>query len=180
MDPLKICKLSSDLLVLYSTICPKRTKSRHRLVTSFRYFLLLSTFLLIGCASLLPPERRIYPKNPVTLPEGMDIHQWMDAKEKQFPNRLGASQIANDEYKFTYFRKEFTALGSFRACTGLIRSINPKQVEFYNLVSMINHGDYTINRRSKGGDLGPMSEKERTEILLPCIEEFLESPQTKE
>lgn len=121
----------------------------------------------------------MYPNNPVTLPEGMDIHKWMESKKKQHPIRLGSSQLTSDEYKFTYFRKEFTALGSFRACTGLVRSINPKQVEFYNLVSMINHGDYTINRRSKGGDLGPMNEKEMKEILLPCMEEFLETAEGK-
>ncbi|WP_244310440.1 hypothetical protein [Leptospira noumeaensis] len=122
----------------------------------------------------------MYPNNPVTLPKGMDIHKWMNAKLNQYPNRLGSSQINYEEYKFTYFRRESTTLGSFRACTGLIRGLNSEQVELYNLVSMINHGDYTINRRSKGGDLGPMSEKERNEVLLPCIEEFLEPPRSKE
>lgn len=184
MDHLNLYQLSSDIFAQSRTICSKRTPSRLPLVSSFRFvfsisFLLFSTFLLVGCASLLPPERRVYPKNPLTLPEGMDIHQWMDSKLEQHPKRLGSSQLTSDEYKFTYFRKEFTALGSFRACTGLVRSINPKQVEFYNLVSMINHGDYTINRRSKGGDLGPMNEKEMKEILLPCMEEFLEPTQGK-
>ncbi|WP_244288319.1 hypothetical protein [Leptospira congkakensis] len=136
--------------------------------------------LFLGCASLLPPERRVYPNNPVLLPKDIDIHQWMETKLKQHPKRLGSRQMNQGEYKFTYFRKEFTSLGSYRACTGLIRSVNPEQIELYNLISMINHGNYTTNKRSKGGDLGPMNEKERTEILLPCIEEFLEPPGSKE
>ncbi|WP_232373672.1 hypothetical protein [Leptospira chreensis] len=121
----------------------------------------------------------MYPKNPVTLPEGMDIHQWMDAKEKQFQERFGSRQIGEEEYKFNFFRKNLTSFGSYISCTAMVRNSTAKQVELYNLVSMVNYADYTKFMR-KGGDLGPMSEKERTEILLPCIEEFLESPQTKE
>ncbi|TGM02503.1 hypothetical protein EHQ79_08315 [Leptospira jelokensis] len=124
----------------------------------------------------MPPERRVYSKNPVQLPEGLDIHQWMYEKNKQFSVRLSSHQIGKEEYKFTYFRKELTKLGSFISCTGIIRAKDIKTVELLNLVSMINHGDYTINMRSKGGDLGPMNERDRIEILIPCIEEFLEPP----
>lgn len=180
MDPLKICKLSSDLLVLYRTICPKRTKSRFRFVSLLRFTFLIFVFLLIGCASLLPEERRVYPNNPLTLPKDMDIHQWMESKKNQYQDRLWSRQIGEGEYKFSYFRKEFTRIGSYTVCTALMRSVNIKQIEIYNLIFSVNYADYNKRFIGKGGDLGPMSEKERTEILLPCIEEFLESPQTKE
>ncbi|TGM73138.1 hypothetical protein EHR01_18210 [Leptospira mtsangambouensis] len=140
---------------------------------------LLFVFLSVGCASLLPPERRVYPKNPVTLPEGMDIHQWIETKKNQYLERFWSDQVGESEYKFNYIRKNLTSFGSYVSCSAMIRNSSLKQLELYNLVSMVNYADYTKFMR-KGGDLGPMNEKERTEILLPCIEEFLEPPQPKE
>ncbi|XDD54856.1 hypothetical protein AB3N62_03365 [Leptospira sp. WS4.C2] len=121
----------------------------------------------------------MYPKNPLTLPEGMDIHQWMDSKKEQYQERLWSSQIGRDEYRITYFRKELTHLGSYISCTALARDIHFHQVELYNLISTVNYADYTRKYMRKGGDLGPMNEKEMKEILLPCMEEFLEPTQGK-
>lgn len=134
----------------------------------------------IGCASLLPPERRVYPKNPVQLPEGLDIHQWMELKKKQYAERLWYRQINELEYKVSYFRKEHTPFGSYIACTGLVKGLGLRQIEIYNLISTVNYADYTKGYMRKGGDLGPMDEKERSEILIPCIEEFLTQPKTKD
>ncbi|TGL45255.1 hypothetical protein EHQ49_05235 [Leptospira perdikensis] len=143
------------------------------------FFLFVSAFLFVGCASLLPEERRMYPHNPVSLPNGMNIHNWINAKETQFNERFGSKQIGEAEYKFNFYRKELTSIGSYISCTAMVRSKTATPVELYNLVSMVNYADYTKFMR-KGGDLGPMSEKESTEILLPCMEEFLEPPKTKE
>lgn len=121
----------------------------------------------------------MYPNNPVTLPEGMDIHKWMESKKKQYQERFWFRQFSESEYKFSYYRKNHTSLGSYISCTSMVRSKTVKLVEFYNLISIVNYADYTKGMR-KGGDLGPMNEKEKTEILFPCIEEFLELPLTKE
>ncbi|MCW7473618.1 hypothetical protein [Leptospira levettii] len=138
----------------------------------------ISTFFLVSCASLLPPERRVYPKNPVSLPKGMDIHDWMYTKKKQFPNQLLVHTPYGVVYKMMFFRKQKTFLGSYISCSAYIRQIDGKFIELIEIASIINYSDYTksVGRYNKGGELGPMSENERTEILLPCIEEFLEPP----
>lgn len=140
---------------------------------------MVSTFFSVGCVSLLPVEQRMYPMNPIILPERMDIHQWMESKKNQYQERFWFRQINESDYKFSYYRKNLTSLGSYVSCTAMVRSKTTKSVELYNLISIVNYADYTKSMR-KGGDLGPMNEKERAEILLPCIEEFLETPQTKD
>ncbi|XDD47145.1 hypothetical protein AB3N60_03400 [Leptospira sp. WS39.C2] len=151
-------------------------KLHTQMVKTFLVFMFFS--LTVGCASLLPPERRVYPKNPIPLPNGMDIHDWMDTKKKQFPDHLRSNSPYGKVYKIMYFRKEKTFLGSYISCSAYIRQIDTKSIELVELATLINYSDYTksIGRYNKGGDLGPMSEKERTEILLPCIEEFLTPP----
>lgn len=137
-------------------------------------------FFSISCASLLPPERRVYPNNPVKLPEGMDIHTWMDGKINQFPKRLWTRGMSDSEYKFTYFRKEHTSFGSYIACTAIVKAVEKRKLEIYNMVSTVNYADYTKGYMRKGGDLGPMNEMERSEILIPCMEEFLSGSEVKE
>ncbi|MCW7473620.1 hypothetical protein [Leptospira levettii] len=144
------------------------------------YILPILVFITISCASLLPTERRLYANNPVTLPKDMDIHDWIDVKTKQYPNRLKTLVISDSEYKITYYRKEHTSLGSYVACSALVKSIEPRKLEIYNMISIVNYADYSKAYMRKSGDLGPMNEKERTDILLPCIEEFLIPPQSKE
>lgn len=142
--------------------------------------MMVSILLLsVQCASLLPPEKRMYPKNPVKLPEGMDIHDWMAFKKKQFPNHLLSDSPYGVIYKILFFRKKKTYLGSYISCTAYVRQIKENAIELIELAFMINYSDPTkpISRYNKGGELGPMNEKDRTEILLPCIEEFLEPPQ---
>lgn len=134
----------------------------------------------IGCASLLPPERRVYPKNPVLMPEGMDIHTWMDSKKNQFPKRLWTRGISDSEYKITYFRKEHTSFGSYIACTAIVKAIEKRKLEIYNMISTVNYADYTRGYMRKGGDLGPMNEIERSEILIPCVDEFLSVSEVKD
>lgn len=161
-----------------------RNQMRQRLsrfkIGSYGLLVCISTFFSVSCASLLPPERRVYPKNPVTLPKGMDIHDWMDTKKKQFPNHLLSDSPYAAVYKIVFFRKEKTFLGSYISCSAYLRQTKGNAIEIVEMASMINYADYTksLSRFNKGGDLGPMSEKERTEVLLPCIEEFLEPPPT--
>ncbi|WP_244241897.1 hypothetical protein [Leptospira kanakyensis] len=168
MDQLKIRKQT------------RKGVSRFRIGSDCLFFC-ISTLFFVSCASLLPPERRMYPKNP-SLPKGMDIHDWMDTKKKQFPNHLQVHSPYGAVYKMMFFRKEKTFLGSYISCSAYIRQIDSKSIELAEMASIINYSDYTksVGRYNKGGDLGPMSEKERTEILLPCIEEFLEPPGSKE
>lgn len=144
------------------------------------YILPIFVFLSISCASLLPPERRVYPKNPVKLPDGMDIHDWMETKKKQFPDRLRNYSPYANSYKMMFYRKQFTKFGSYISCGAYLRQTGKNAVELIEMVSNVNYADYSISQIPKGGELGPMNEKERTEILLPCIEEFLTPPQTKE
>ncbi|MCW7505052.1 hypothetical protein [Leptospira paudalimensis] len=144
------------------------------------FILFIFVFLSISCASLLPTERRVYPRNPITFPESMNIHDWIDTKTKQYPNRLKILVISDSEYKITYYRKEHTSLGSYVACSALVKTIEPRKLEIYNMISIVNYADYSKGYMRKSGDLGPMNEKERTDILLPCIEEFLIPPQSKE
>lgn len=110
----------------------------------------------------------------------MDIHQWMETKKNQYPDRFWSAEIGEGEYKFNYIRKKLTSFGSYISCSAVIRKSALNQLELYNLISKVNYADYNKGFIGKGGDLGPMNEKERTEILLPCIEEFLEPTQTKE
>lgn len=161
---------------------PKRTNSSFRIVSLLGLFFFISVFLSLGCASLLPEERRVYPKNPIPLPKGMDIHDWMNSKQKQFPNHLQSYTPYSSVYKIVYYRKKNTSIGSYISCGAYLRQNDTYAIEIFQMISMINYSDYTksLGRYNKGGDLGPMSEKERTEILLPCMEEFLEPPQTKE
>ncbi|TGM38116.1 hypothetical protein [Leptospira biflexa] len=142
----------------------------------------LGVSLVLGtsCVSLLPSERRVYPKNPVKLPAGMDIHDWMETKKKQFPDRLRNYSPYENSYKIMFYRKEFTRLGSYISCGAYVRQTDKHAVELIEMVSNVNYADYSISNIPKGGELGPMNEKERTEILLPCIEEFLTPPQLKE
>lgn len=132
-------------------------------------------FLVLQCVSLLPPERRMYPKNPVPLPKGMNIHDWMDTKKKQFPENLKSHTPYGVVYKIMYFRKQKTSFGSYISCSAYIRQIQGNSIELIELGSLVNYSDYhkSVSRFNKGGDIGPMNETERTEILLPCIEEFL-------
>lgn len=143
------------------------------------YFVLIFICLFsfgISCASLLPPERRVYPKNPVLLPDGMDIHQWMETKMNQFPGRLRHYSPYDHTYKIMFYRKQFTNTGSFVSCGAFIRPMGKHTIEILEMVSNVNYEDYTVSTIPKRGVLGPMNEVERTEILLPCIEEFLEIP----
>ncbi|PKA12784.1 hypothetical protein CH372_07790 [Leptospira meyeri] len=171
--------LSSDQNGRGRSIYSRRVETQCRVFRLLGLFFFIFAPFLINCASLLPEERRVYQNNPVKLPDGMNIHQWMEAKKNQFPNRFWSRQIGEDEYKLTFYRKELTPLGSYISCTAMVRNKTTKFVELYNLVSVVNYADYTKVMR-KGGDLGPMNEKERTEILLPCIEEFLEPSLIKE
>ncbi|WP_244279627.1 hypothetical protein [Leptospira brenneri] len=112
----------------------------------------------------------------------MDIHDWMNAKQKQFPNHLQSHTPYAAVYKIMYFQNKKTYLGSYISCSAYIREIEGNAIELIEMASLINYSDFTksVGRYNKGGDLGPMSEKERSEILLPCIEEFLEPSGTKE
>ncbi|EMY63407.1 hypothetical protein LEP1GSC203_2599 [Leptospira terpstrae serovar Hualin str. LT 11-33 = ATCC 700639] len=127
----------------------------------------------------MPPERRVYPKNPVTLPEGMDIHKWMETKKQQFPNRLRSYSPYSNAYKILFYRKVYTPIGSFISCGAYFRQINQNAIEIIEMVSNVNYADYEKSIIPRGGDLGPMNEKEMKEILLPCMEEFLEPAQGK-
>lgn len=139
--------------------------------------MMVSILLLsVQCASLLPPERRVYPKNPVKLPEGMDIHNWMEAKKNQFPGRLRHYSPYDHTYKIMFYRKQFTKIGSFISCGAFLRPVGKHTIEILEMVSNVNYEDYSLSTIPKRGVLGPMNETERTEILLPCIEEFLEPP----
>ena len=144
-------------------------------IGSFVFLVCISTFLSVSCASLLPPERRVYPKNPIQLPEGMDIHRWMEFKKKQFPDHLQSHSPYGVVYKIRYFRQKKTNFGSFISCSAYIRQMQGNTIELIELGSLVNYSDYhkSVSRFNKGGDIGPMNETERTEILLPCIEEFL-------
>ncbi|TGK85581.1 hypothetical protein EHQ23_13140 [Leptospira bourretii] len=179
MGNLNFNTIYSDRNDKFRIFCPNRSESNFRLVSSIR-FLCISVFLLIGCASLLPPEKRVYPKNPVTLPKGMDIHQWIETKKNQYPDRLRSYSPYPDSYKILFYRKKFTNLGSFISCGAFLRQTNIYTIEIIEMVSNVNYANYEKSVIPRGGELGPMNEKERTEILLPCIDEFLEPPQTKE
>lgn len=134
------------------------------------YFLSL---FAVGCVSLLPPERRVYPKNPIQLSENLNIEEWLNAKAENSPKRFWWKQIDESQFKFTYIRKELNPNGSHIACSALIRNKSTNNLELYNLIFTVNYADYTKNFIGKRGDLGPLNEKERIEILIPCIEEFL-------
>ncbi|TGK97226.1 hypothetical protein EHQ30_09225 [Leptospira brenneri] len=163
-------------------MCPKGIDSPFLKVSFFSLVFLLSQFLFVGCASLLPPERRVYPKNPVSLPKGMDVHDWIQTKRVQFPDRLQSHSPWAATYKIVYYQNKKTFLGSYISCSAYLRQTDRNAFEIIEMASMINYSDHnkSVGRYNKGGDLGPMSEKERTEILLPCIEEFLEPSGTKE
>ncbi|WP_244242688.1 hypothetical protein [Leptospira bouyouniensis] len=171
---------------LNRTICPKRTgfvaknQSFTWMVLVFRLSLILVTLLSYSCASLLPKERRVYPKNPIHLPAGMDIHEWVQTKKEQYPNRLRVYDLDSNSYKIQYFRRELTSIGSFISCAAYLRQTNTKSIEMLEMIFNVNYADYHKSMIPRGGELGPMNEKERAEILLPCIEEFLTPPQTKE
>jgi hypothetical protein len=139
-----------------------------------KYLFSFIGFISINCASLLPPEQRVYPQNPVSLTEELTVIQWLEKNQNQNPGRFWWTMIGEKEYKFTYIRREPNSLGSFIACSSLVKSIPPNSMDLYNLVSMVNYADYTKSRKGRGGDLGPMSEMEKSEILLPCIEELLD------
>lgn len=143
-----------------------------------KFTFLCFLFFILDCASLLPPERRVYPKNPVPLPKGMNIQDWMETKKNQYPENLKSHTPYGVVYKIMYFRKQKTNFGSYISCSAYIRQVKDDAIELIELASLINHSDYhkSVSRFNKGGDLGPMTEEERSEILLPCIEEFLESP----
>ncbi|TGK47320.1 hypothetical protein EHQ10_14810 [Leptospira bouyouniensis] len=128
----------------------------------------------------MPKERRVYPKNPIHLPAGVDIHEWVQTKKEQYPNRLRVYDLDSNSYKIQYFRRELTSIGSFISCAAYLRQTNTKSIEMLEMISNVNHADYHKSMIPRGGELGPMNERERTEILLPCIEEFLTPPQTKE
>ncbi|MGE8721563.1 hypothetical protein ACO2KH_09535 [Leptospira terpstrae] len=121
----------------------------------------------------------MYPNHPVTLPEGMDIDGWILAKKEQYPQRLRSYSPYPDSYKILYYRKKNTSLGSFISCGAYLRQTKTAQIEIIEMVSNVNYADYEKSVIPRGGELGPMNEKERTEILLPCIEEFLEPPGRK-
>lgn len=140
-----------------------------------RYLKLFVLLFCFQCATLIPADRRVYPKNPIHLPEGIDLHDWMEKKRNQFPDRLVRNGTGNHLYKITYFRKDPLKNGSYISCGAVIRMQPPKTIVITDLVFLVNYGDYTKSSRRHVGDLGPLTEKEREEILLPCIEEFLES-----
>jgi len=142
-----------------------------------KFFVFTSFFIFANCASLLPPEQRIYPKNPITLPNGMNIYDWLELKNNQFPNRMLRFQAGDGIYKIIYYRKNMTKYGSHISCSTLVNQPTPNTMEFTEMVYTINYNDYTRPIRTKklGGEIGPVSEIDRTEILFPCIEEFLES-----
>ncbi|WP_244935920.1 hypothetical protein [Leptospira bouyouniensis] len=106
------------------------------------------------------------------------FYDWMDTKKKQFPNHLQSYTPYGVVYKIRYFRQKNTSFGSYISCSAYIRQIHGNSIELVELAFLINHSDYqrSVNRFNKGGDLGPMNEEERSEILLPCIEEFLTPP----
>lgn len=168
------------------TICPNRIGSQTRNRSSVSgvfvccLFLILVTSFSNSCASLLPKERRVYPKNPIHLPAGMDIHGWVQTKKEQYPNRLRVYDLDSNSYKIQYFRRELTSIGSFISCAAYLRQTNTKSIEMLEMISNVNYADYHKSIIPRGGELGPMNERERTEILLPCIEEFLIAPQSKE
>ncbi|XDD47143.1 hypothetical protein AB3N60_03390 [Leptospira sp. WS39.C2] len=122
----------------------------------------------------------MYPKNPVLLPVGMEFDQWIESKKNQFPDRLRHYSPYPNTYKIMFYRKKHTNLGSYISCGAFIRQTNPRTIEIIEMVSNVNHADYSISQIPKGGELGPMNEKEREEVLLPCIEEFLTTPPSKE
>ncbi|MDZ4725269.1 MAG: hypothetical protein SH817_03885 [Leptospira sp.] len=146
-----------------------------------KFFVFTSFFIFSNCASLLPPEKRIYPRNPIPLPNGMNIYDWLELKKNQFPNRMQRFHSSEGIYKITFYRKNKTKHGSYISCSALVRQSSPNTLDLSDMIYTINYHDYfrPMTMRKHGGEIGPVSEIDRTEILFPCIEEFLESDEEK-
>lgn len=146
-------------------------KNIHFLIIHFKLVFLL--VLLVQCASLLPPEERIYPGNPVLLPKGKQTKEWLESIKEKNPKRFWWRKIDEYSFKFTYVRRDLRPNGSHIACTAVVEN-KGRSIDLYEMAFVVNYADYTKSMR-KGGDLGPLNQAEKKEILYPCIEEVLES-----
>ncbi|PJZ85145.1 hypothetical protein CH366_02580 [Leptospira harrisiae] len=64
---------SSDRKLKNSTLCPKDQKFPFSRFSLLGFIVMVSTFFSVGCVSLLPVEQRMYPMNPIILPERAEI-----------------------------------------------------------------------------------------------------------
>ncbi len=168
-------KASSILFIFFTSafLSVKDTRKEIQFLIFNLKVLIFLPFLLVQCATLLPPEERIFPKNPVPLPKGKQTKQWLESIKEKNPKRFWWKSIDENKYKFTYVRQSLRPNGSHIACTAVVEN-KGANIELYEMAFVVNYADYTKSMR-KGGDLGPLNEEEKTEILYPCIEEVLDS-----
>ncbi|MDF3818403.1 hypothetical protein P3G55_00745 [Leptospira sp. 96542] len=110
------------------------------------------------------------------MPNGLNLTSWIQKKKNHLQHRMVFRTANENDFVVTYYRKETIGVGSFISCSFVVKQLPNNGFELYDMIFIVDYADYTKPKlRSKGGVLGPTSEEERTNILLPCVDEFLES-----
>ncbi|MDV6236121.1 hypothetical protein CH379_010855 [Leptospira ellisii] len=145
-----------------------------RLIRSF--FTIICILLNLFCSTLLPIEKRNYVED-VMIGKNQTTTDWILLKKRRFGMALFVDEVSENEFRLKYYSARKFPFGVYLACTFTIARSQVDTFKISNMSYVLDNGCSKSNQTDwcyqSRGVIGPASEKENEEYMLPCVREFL-------
>ncbi|TGK35948.1 hypothetical protein EHQ12_08270 [Leptospira gomenensis] len=151
-------------------------RNDRRMESAFLSLVITCIVTNLFCSSLLPMEKRNYPKE-VSMEKNRTLRDWISIKKERFGLNLFVDEISENRFRMKYYSAREFYFDVYLACSFTVSRSTENTFKITNMSYVMDNGCSKSNQTDwcyqSRGVVGPVSEEENEKYMLPCLREFL-------